>query len=167
MTTLGHNDAVYLSAELTIPKLRREIHHAELRDSVARFYADTEYATPDDLWPWADFARVCREAIEIIRASQPKATPHKGRVDPEDIKSRNDILSVVERYIKLRKAGRHFVGICPIHKDSRPSFTVYPENGTWHCYGCNQGGDVISFIQAVEHTDFRGAAAILGASIGT
>jgi len=167
MTLLDTKDVQYLARCRTIPDLRREIHAAELKDSVARFYGGTEYATPDDLFPWADHASVCKEAIEIIRATQPKPTLSKGRIDPEDIKAQNDIVSVVESYIKLRKAGRVFVGVCPIHKDTSPSFTVYPVQQSWHCYGCNCGGDVIAFIQAVENTDFRGAAAILGATIGT
>ena len=156
-------DVFYLANTFSASQLRQEIRQAEIKAKVADTYRDTEYQTGEDLWPWADYAAACREAIEGIQQNQPKLQPRNGHIDVETIKDKNDIVSIVEQYTKLRKAGKNFTGRCPIHQDKHPSLTVYPDSQTWHCYGaCNTGGDIISFIQAVEHTDFREAAAILG-----
>ncbi len=113
--------------------------------------------------PLSDYLQCCRQAIEWQRQSRNKSTPApvRGKIDIEAIKARNDIVSVIEGYTKLRKSGKNFTGRFPIHQDKNPSMTVYPDSQTFRCYGCNRGGDVISFIQAVENTDFKGAAAIL------
>jgi hypothetical protein len=156
-------DSFYLAGNLSVAQIRREISRAEVRESVAEIYRGTEFETPDDLFPWGNYAAVCRKAIEFIRQSATKTQPSPGKVDVEVIKARNDIVTIIEGYTKLRKAGKNFTGRCPIHDDKHPSLTVYPDKQTWHCFGaCSTGGDVISFIQAVEHTDFLGAVAILG-----
>ena len=87
------------------------------------------------------------------------------KVDTDAIKANNPIAEVVTRYgVQLRKQGRVLVGFCPFHKETNPSFTVWPETGTWHCFGagCGRGGDVISFVMEIEGVDFREACRILG-----
>lgn len=157
MPTFDFCDVLYLTDNLTVPQLRREIHHAEASARVAE-------QIDGDLFPYRDFIWACRQAIKDMQQAaakrQPKPLP--GRVDVATIKERVDIVAIVERYTQLRKSGSRFMGKCPLHEDKHPSLTVYPENQSWHCYQCGKGGDVFSFIQAVEHTDFKGAAAILG-----
>lgn len=162
MSAFDYYDVFYLANNLSVAQLRHEVNQAEIKTKVAEAYRDTEYQTEDDLFPWADYAAACREAIKTIQQSIAKTQPKPGHMDTEAIKAKNDIVSVIEQYTRLRKAGKNFTGRCPIHPDKNPSLTVYPDNQAWHCYGCNRGGDVISFIQAVENTDFRRAAAILG-----
>jgi len=163
---LDHFDTFYLANYLSAGALRHEIHRAELKASLAEAYLDTESQTNDDTFPWVDYANTCREALKLQRQNTPKQTPATGHIDIEAIKAKNDIVTVIERYTKLRKSGKNLTGKCPIHQDKNPSLTVYPDKQSWHCYGCNRGGDVIAFIEAVENTDFKGATAILGGNNG-
>ncbi|MBA7653306.1 DNA primase [subsurface metagenome] len=73
----------------------------------------------------------------------------------DEVKQRTDIVEVISQYTKLTKAGRTFRGLCPFHSEKRPSFFVYPEQQSWHCFGaCNTGGDVFSFIMKKQVIDF-------------
>lgn len=83
-----------------------------------------------------------------------------------EIKDRLSIVEIVGPYVKLRKAGRSMVGLCPFHKEKTPSFHVSAERGTWHCFGCGLGGDGFSFIEKVEGVDFKGALKILAEKAG-
>jgi DNA primase len=74
-----------------------------------------------------------------------------------EVKSRLDIIDVVAGYVSLQRSGRGFKGLCPFHDEKTPSFTVSPERQAWYCFGCSQGGDMLSFVQKVENIDFRQA----------
>ena len=65
----------------------------------------------------------------------------------EELKQKNDIVSVVSRYVPLVKKGRLYWGRCPFHGEKTPSFTVNEENQYYHCFGCKESGDVIKFVQ--------------------
>ncbi len=84
----------------------------------------------------------------------------------QQIKERLSIQDIIAPYVKLRRAGRSMVGLCPFHKEKTGSFHVSLERGTWHCFGCGLGGDGFSFIEKVEGVDFKGALKILAEKAG-
>ncbi|MBU6388288.1 DNA primase [Patescibacteria group bacterium] len=84
----------------------------------------------------------------------------------QQIKERLSIQDIVSPYVKLRRAGRSLVGLCPFHKEKTGSFHVSLERGTWHCFGCGLGGDGFSFIEKIEGVDFKGALKILAEKAG-
>ena len=75
--------------------------------------------------------------------------------DRERVRDANRIEQVVGEYVALRSAGGgNLKGLCPFHDEKTPSFQVSPARGYYHCFGCDQGGDVFTFIQGVEHLTF-------------
>ena len=93
-----------------------------------------------------------------------------GLIRTEDIasvKERSSIEDVVREHVTLRSAGPGSLkGLCPFHDEKTPSFTIRPAVGAWHCFGCGEGGDVISFVQKVEHLTFSEAVERLAAKLG-
>ncbi len=88
-------------------------------------------------------------------ASEEKASQLRAEV--ERIKREVRIEDVVDCYVQLRRAGKTYVGRCPFHGDRVPSLTLYPEQGTFHCFGCSAHGDALTFLQKVEHLGFKSA----------
>src|SRR5689334_6295008 len=84
----------------------------------------------------------------------------------EAVKGATEILPLVEDYVRLRKAGGTYKGLCPFHQERTPSFTVTPARGTYKCFGCGEGGDAISFVEKVEQVDFVGAIEHLAKRFG-
>lgn len=84
----------------------------------------------------------------------------------EEIKDRLDIIEIIGAYIKLEKAGANFKAKCPFHNEKTPSFIVSPNRGTYYCFGCGAKGDIFTFVEAMEGTDFRGALKILAEKAG-
>jgi DNA primase len=85
----------------------------------------------------------------------------------DEVKQRTDIVEVIGQYTSLKKAGRNFTALCPFHSEKNPSFFVYPEQQSWHCFGaCNTGGDVLSFIMKKEGLDFGEALKLLARRAG-
>jgi DNA primase len=84
----------------------------------------------------------------------------------EAVKAAAEILPLVEDYVRLRKAGGTYKGLCPFHQERTPSFTVTPARGTFKCFGCGEGGDAITFVEKLESTDFVGAIEILAKRFG-
>jgi DNA primase len=84
-----------------------------------------------------------------------------GRIRDEDVKAVRDasgIADVIGEHIQLRSAGGgNLKGLCPFHDEKSPSFNVTPARGLWHCFGCGEGGDVISFLTKLEHLSFNEA----------
>jgi len=79
----------------------------------------------------------------------------------EELKAKNDIVSVISKYVQLDRKGRLFWGRCPFHGEKTPSFAVNSDDQFYHCFGCGVGGDVIKFVQEIESVDFMGAVHIL------
>ncbi|HMB23095.1 MAG TPA: DNA primase [Anaerolineales bacterium] len=87
----------------------------------------------------------------------------------DEIKSKIDIVDLVsEAGVKLRHAGRNYTGFCPFHDNKHtPAFVVWPESGTWRCFGqCNEGGDIFRFVMKRENLDFKEALDKLAARAG-
>lgn len=84
----------------------------------------------------------------------------------EEVKARVDIVELIGRYVALRPSGQRFKGRCPFHPDDTPSFTVSPDKGLWHCFGCHAGGDAIGFLMKVERLSFPEALARLAQELG-
>jgi DNA primase len=82
------------------------------------------------------------------------------------VKGAAEILPIVEDYVRLRKAGGTYKGLCPFHQERTPSFTVTPARGTFKCFGCGEGGDAISFVEKMEQVDFVGAIESLAKRFG-
>lgn len=75
----------------------------------------------------------------------------------ESVRAAADIVAVIQARTPLRKSGARWVGRCPFHEERTPSFSVSPDKGTYHCFGCGVGGDTITFVRETEQVDFVGA----------
>ncbi|MBQ2688310.1 MAG: DNA primase [Clostridia bacterium] len=83
-----------------------------------------------------------------------------------ELKMRCDITDIVSSYVNLKRRGRNMVGLCPFHSEKTPSFNIYPENGSFFCFGCGVGGDVITFIMKIENLDYIEAVKFLAMRAG-
>jgi DNA primase len=84
----------------------------------------------------------------------------------QQIKDKLSITDVVSQYVKLERSGLSMRARCPFHNERTPSFFISPERGTYHCFGCNVGGDIFSFVEQIEGLDFKGALKILAEKAG-
>ena len=85
----------------------------------------------------------------------------------DEVKERVDIVDVISNSVPLKKAGQNYKGLCPFHAEKTPSFVVFPDTQSWHCFGaCGTGGDVFAFIMRQENTDFSDALKILAQRAG-
>ncbi|MFG2571523.1 DNA primase [Streptomyces sp. NPDC048481] len=93
-----------------------------------------------------------------------------GRINDEDVKAVRDAVpidAVVSEYLQLRNAGGgNLKGLCPFHDEKSPSFQVSPAKGLFHCFGCQEGGDTITFVMKVDHLTFSEAVERLAAQAG-
>jgi DNA primase len=92
-----------------------------------------------------------------------------GRIRDEDValvRERAPIAEIVGEHLALRRVGNRLTGLCPFHDERSPSFSVNAEQGFFHCFGCAENGDVISFVQKIDHLDFRDAVERLAARVG-
>ena len=84
----------------------------------------------------------------------------------QELKLRNNIEEIVSSYVNLKHRGSNFIGLCPFHSEKTPSFTLYPDSGSYYCFGCGAGGDVITFIMQIENLDYMEAVRFLAARAG-
>ncbi|HEY4668722.1 MAG TPA: DNA primase [Tepidiformaceae bacterium] len=85
----------------------------------------------------------------------------------EEVRRKLDLVEYIGRSVQLQKSGRNFRALCPFHTERTPSFYVFPDRGTWRCFGtCGEGGDLFSFVQKRDNLDFRGALRELAREAG-
>ncbi|MBP3605645.1 MAG: DNA primase [Clostridia bacterium] len=84
----------------------------------------------------------------------------------EDILSRTSIEDLISGYVSLKRAGSNLKGLCPFHSEKSPSFTVYPGDNSFYCFGCGVGGNAITFVRQIEHMDYPDAVVYLGKRAG-
>lgn len=84
----------------------------------------------------------------------------------ETLKDRNDIASIASSYMTLKRKGRNMVALCPFHNEKTPSFNIYQDSGSFYCFGCGVGGDVITFIRLIENLDYIDAVKFLAQKSG-
>lgn len=84
----------------------------------------------------------------------------------EDIKSRIDILDLISEHVDLKRAGQNYKGLCPFHSEKTPSFMVSPSKQIFHCFGCNKGGDIFTFVMMAENMTFQEAVSHLAQRAG-
>lgn len=83
-----------------------------------------------------------------------------------ELKYRSDISDIASSYMQLKRRGRNLVGLCPFHGEKTPSFNIYTENGSFYCFGCGAGGDVITFVMKIENLDYMEAVKFLAQRAG-
>src|SRR5918995_2954276 len=87
--------------------------------------------------------------------------------DVDEVKARTNIADIVGEHVTLKSAGvGSMKGLCPFHDERSPSFHVRPQVGRWHCFGCGEGGDVISFVQKIDGLTFAEAVEYLAGRVG-
>lgn len=84
----------------------------------------------------------------------------------QELKLRSDITEIASSYVNLKRHGRNMVGLCPFHGEKTPSFNIYTESGSFYCFGCGAGGDVITFIMKIENLDYVEAVKLLAQRAG-
>ncbi len=83
-----------------------------------------------------------------------------------DLRDNNDIVSVMQSYVELKRAGSTYSCRCPFHSERTPSFHVYPDTQSYYCFGCGAGGDVVTFIKSIENLDYMEAVRFLAQRAG-
>jgi DNA primase len=84
----------------------------------------------------------------------------------EKVKQQADIVRIVADYVRLKKSGQNFVGLCPFHSEKTPSFAVHPTKQIFHCFGCGVGGDVFKFVMDIEKLTFPEAMKLVADKAG-
>lgn len=84
----------------------------------------------------------------------------------EQIRSSNDIVDVIASYVRLKKRGKNYIGLCPFHQEKTPSFTVSADKQMYHCFGCHKGGNVFTFMMDHDKVAFTEAVRILASRVG-
>ena len=84
----------------------------------------------------------------------------------QELKARSDLAEIASSYVSLKRTGKNMVGLCPFHSEKSPSFNIYPDNGSFYCFGCGVGGDVITFVRRIENLDYMEAVRFLAQRAG-
>ena len=84
----------------------------------------------------------------------------------DEVRAAADIVRILGDYVKLRKAGANWMGLCPFHQEKTPSFAVHPVKQIFHCFGCGVGGDVFKFVMLIENLTFPEALRQVAEKVG-
>ena len=84
----------------------------------------------------------------------------------EQVIAANDIVDVIGSHVHLKKSGASFMGLCPFHNEKTPSFSVHPGKQVFHCFGCGEGGNVLTFLMKYENYSFQEALKVLADRAG-
>ncbi len=79
----------------------------------------------------------------------------------EEVRQSNDIVDIISQYVRLKRSGRNYFGLCPFHNEKSPSFSVSPDKQIFHCFGCGVGGNVFTFLMKIEGINFIEAVQML------
>ena len=118
----------------------------------------------------ADFLKLMKAAKPLSKTALVKPTASKPSMQStnslldkriQHIRTEIPIEEVVAEYVQLHSSGKNLVGHCPFHDDRVPSFTLYLQSGTYHCFGCRAHGDIIDFVRAMENLGFGEALEVL------
>src|ERR1039458_7538999 len=91
-------------------------------------------------------------AAPVIACHSSLVTALMSQVD--QVRAAADIVKIVGDYVKLRKSGANYTGLCPFHQEKTPSFNVHPVKQFYHCFGCGKGGDVFKFVMEMDGLSF-------------
>ena len=83
-----------------------------------------------------------------------------------ELRYKNPIEEIISSYVVLKRTGSTYKGLCPFHNERTPSFTVYPNTNSFYCYGCQSGGDVVTFVKTAENLDYIEAVKYLAERSG-
>lgn len=147
-----------------------ELETAHYEDALQSLLADAE----EDIGPLVTAYQQIVEGhkAEIARRHKARLVPAGDRLPSimpdviRQVKERLDVVDFLGGHTELRKDGRTWKGLCPLHSETHPSFTVYPASQSWYCFGCQRGGDVIDFMQAKDGLDFWSALRELACQAG-
>ena len=84
----------------------------------------------------------------------------------DEVIAKSDIVDVIGDYVQLSKAGKNYKGLCPFHGENTPSFVVSPDKGIYKCFGCGEGGNVVSFVSSIEAVSYPQAILTLAKRAG-
>ncbi|MGB6360737.1 MAG: CHC2 zinc finger domain-containing protein, partial [Candidatus Acidiferrales bacterium] len=84
----------------------------------------------------------------------------------ERVKQQADIVRVIGEYVRLKKAGQNFTGLCPFHQEKTPSFSVHATKQFYHCFGCGKSGDVFKFVMEMDKSTFPEAVRTVATKCG-
>ena len=84
----------------------------------------------------------------------------------QEVRDANEIVSLIENYVELKRSGATYSCRCPFHSERTPSFHVYPNTQSYYCFGCGAGGDAITFIRTIENLDYIEAVRFLAQRAG-
>ena len=79
----------------------------------------------------------------------------------DQVKQYSGIVEFIQQYVKLTKRGQNYIGLCPFHSEKTPSFTVSPQKKIFHCFGCHESGDLISFAEKIDSLTFYEAIEVI------
>lgn len=149
-------DINYLASHLPHEQLLREIRNADVREGVARMWAENH-----DVYYWQKFGKACKAALDVQKSWEPTRAVKPGLISVKATKENNDIVDVVDRYTELKKVGKEYSGRCPFHDDKHPSLRVSQDKQVFYCFSCGRKGDVIDFLGEIEGLNVKEACLLL------